>query len=141
MIDVEYLTDELCLLPGGIADDRLASLPTLRRLAGVPDGTLMIQAASLIRAWLKRGILAIEEPVVFQGITLSRDVQIRAFNTEFEFEMSRTKAPERRHNVIQFVNARCSTQMWRRRYERKFLYILAEHLYQITESQPLEAIR
>lgn len=139
MIEVEYLTDELCLLPGGIADEKLAALPMLRRLAGVPDDARMTHATSLIRSWLKRAIPTIEE-AEFEGRLLSRDVLVRAFNIELEFEKVRVSAPERRHEVMKLVGLICSTQTWRKTYERKFLNILAEHLYQITEGLPLERV-
>ena len=128
-VEVEYITDELCRIVGhGPGPHRLGLMPQLRRVCGA-TALPPIQAGSMVASYVGAQVLAIDEPICFDDLTLDPEIAKRCFLVLLKYEASHASAMNRRMTVIQLLGRYYGLETWRHGLERKFLHLLGEIIY------------
>lgn len=124
----EFVTSELKKLVGwGCHPRRVAVMPTLRRLAGVEDGTCLVTAGYIVRGFIEQAIQNIQ-PTDFEGKVRDSHELKRVFRLLLQFEGTSQSAENRRYRVISILGLCTTVDQFRRPYglERDLMRILAK---------------
>ncbi len=136
-IRIEQLTDELWSLVGtGATPYKLTKIPILRELAGVPEEAGDLITESLVGKHLVSTIASMRGEFRLHwrqiDVTFTAEEGGWCYARLLKLEGQGEDADCRRNKVMKKLGVIYNVQTWRKRPERVFLGILAEHLYQTT---------